>query len=51
MDVHYREFVIEQIDKTKTFQDIFEKSVQVNVTKGRVFKMTKSFAKRRGRTK
>ena len=40
--------MIEQRDKTKVFQNLFEKAVQTNMIKERVFKMAKLFAKRGG---
>ena len=43
--------MIEQTDGTKAFQNLFEKAVQNNTIKGRVFKMTKSFPKRGGTQK
>ena len=49
MDIHSREFLIEQTDKTIAFQKVFQKSVIANTVKKRVFNMVKSFAKQ-GRT-
>lgn len=50
VDIHSREFMIEQTDKTKQFQKETEKAVKENKIKEKVFKMAVSFA-RRGRTK
>ena len=50
VDIHSREFLSEQTDRTVAFQTEMEKSLRSNRVKEKVFKMAKSFAKR-GRTK
>ena len=45
VDIHSREFRIEQTDKTMEFQAVLENSFRSNKVKERVFKMAKSFAK------
>ena len=50
VDIHSREFLIEQTDKTVAFQKVLEKLITANSVKEKVFKMAKSFAQQ-GRTK
>ena len=50
VDIHSQEFLIEQVNKTVAFQNVFEKSVTSNTAKERVSNMIKSFVKR-GRRK
>ena len=50
VDIHSREFLVEQTDKTVTFQTVLEKSIVEDSVKENVFKMAKSFAQQ-GRTK
>jgi len=50
VDLHSREFRIEQTDKMVAFQKELEKSLKANTVKERVFKLAKSFAQR-GKTK
>ena len=50
VDIHSREFLIEQTDKMVAFQKVLEKSMIANSVKEKVFKIEKSFAQQ-GKTK